>query len=273
MLLGVSVPGEKPLPRYGLAGSFAGERLRAGEGWDVCTIVHRPAGVGGELSVQVMRRTTSRRARGAPRVAVSAELARESAAMALVLDNPSAAADMFAAATEVAGEKHAWRAREITVDGEVVVGYEREFGGRWLAYHLTPVLIVSVVAPVELRPDTVELRTLPPDELAHMDTAFLSDLECDLLEVCAAAPQTGETTTILHGQLVGEGHDRAAVESTLRGLLAQGLMARSSGARAGTRHPSGARLIDAGDKNDRWVLTDEGRAAIGLPHAAAHKGQ
>jgi hypothetical protein len=86
--------------------------------------------------------------------------------MDLVLDNPSAGDDPFVAAREVANDRDAWREREITVDGELVAGNEREFGGRWLAYYLTPVLIVSVLAPLALSPDVVELRTLGPDEVA-----------------------------------------------------------------------------------------------------------
>lgn len=118
----------------------------------------------------VIRRATARLERGAPRVGIDPDLARESVAMELVLDNQiSAGDDIFATAKEVAKNDHAWKAREIDVDGEVMIGHEREYGERWVAYYLTPVLIVSVLAPVALCPDVVELRRLEPDEIAHMD--------------------------------------------------------------------------------------------------------
>ena len=191
--------------------------------------------------------------------------------MGLVLENPNAGDDTFAAVKEVASDDEAWKAREVNVDGEVVDGYEREFGGRWVAYYLTPVLIVSVLAPVALRPDAVELRRLEPDEIAHMDTECLSDLEGELLELCAAAPQVGEATTTLCEEL-SDDYDCAAVEAGLRGLVEQGLMTTSRGAFAGAQS-----MRDDHDERlgyeDWWVVTDEGRAAIGLPHRAVHKDE
>jgi hypothetical protein len=261
------VPGETPLTIYGLAGSFVGERLREGEGWDICSIIHRPTGIEGELSVTVIRRTTARHERGAPRVAIPAELARESVAMRLVVDNPCAGNDVFAAAKEIANDDRAWRERYITVDGVVVDGHEREFGGRWVAYYLTPLLIVSVLAPVALRLDEVELRRLCPDEIARMETVCLSDIEEDLLELCAEAPHMAETTTTLHVKLVSDTYDRPAVEAALRGLVAQGLMTRYRGILAGTRRSPEGQVT--GDRDDWWVVTDKGRAAIGLPGTAA----
>jgi hypothetical protein len=268
----MGIEGELPLPRYGLAGAFVGERLRGGEGWDLCSTVHRPADAEEELSVTVTRRTTARLERGAPRVAIPADAARGHVAMGLVLDNPNAGDDMFAAAKEVASDDEAWKAREVTVDGEVVDGYEREFGGRWVAYYLTPLLIVSVLAPVALRPDAVELRRLEPDEIAHMDTECLSDLEGDLLELCAAAPQIGETTTTLCEEL-SDDYDCAAVEAGLRGLVEQGLMTTSRGVFAGTQRMQDGHHESLGHEDDRWVVTDEGNAAIGLPHRAVRKDE
>ncbi len=165
-----SQPGELPLPRYGLAGSFFGERWDEGNGWDVCEIAHRPVGSEEELIVivRVVRRTTARHRGGGPRVAIPAADARCNVAIGLVLDNPSAGDDPFAAAEEVASEDQAWKMRKIVADGEVVRGYEREFGGRWVAYYLTPLLIVSVLAPVGLWLDEVVLRTLRPDEIGSM---------------------------------------------------------------------------------------------------------
>jgi hypothetical protein len=167
-------PNEQPLPGYSLAGSYVEERRRGGEGWDVCEILHRPAGSEVELSVTVIRRATARYELGAPRVAVPAEDVRATVAMALVLDNPSAGGDVFAAAAEVASDSEAWTATEIKVDREVVVGREREFGGRWAAYYVTPVLIIYVLAPVALRPDTVELRRLRPDEVSRIPKLYMT---------------------------------------------------------------------------------------------------
>lgn len=158
-------PGESPLPLYGLAGSFRGERWDEGEGWDVRAIAHRPVGYEEELIVGVGRRTTVGHGGREPRTALPADAARCSVAMDLVLDNPNAGGDPFVAARGVANDRDAWGKQEITVDGELIIGYEREFGGRWLAYYLTPLLIVSVLAPVALRLDEVVLRTLRPDEV------------------------------------------------------------------------------------------------------------
>ncbi|MGD1056690.1 MAG: hypothetical protein ABR992_04675 [Solirubrobacteraceae bacterium] len=267
----MSIEEELPLPRYGLAGSFVGERLREGEGWDICSIVHRPADAEEELRVTVTRRTTARLERGAPRVAIPADAARAHVAMGLVLENPNAGDDLFAAAKDVASDDEAWKTREINVDGEMVDGCEREFGERWVAYYLTPLLIVSVLAPVALRPDTVELIRLHPDEIARMDTACLGDLESELLELCAAAPQKGKTTATLCEELSGD-YDCAAVEAGLRGLVEQGLMTTSRGVFAGTQ-----RMRDGHDERlgceDWWVVTEEGHAAIGLPHMAVRKDE
>lgn len=157
--------GEQPLPRYGLAGSLVGERWAEGEGWDICTTVHRFDDRQEELSIGVIRRTTARSAKGASRVAISADLARHSVAKGLVLDNPNSRGDVFAAIDEVARDDNAWTAREIKVDGEMVTGYEREYEGMWVVYYLTATLIIFMLAPVALRPDTVELRRLGPNEV------------------------------------------------------------------------------------------------------------
>ena len=220
----------------------------------------------------VIRRTTARLERGAPRVAIPADAARPHVAMELVLENQNAGDEMFAAAKEVASDDEAWKAREITVDGEVVDGYEREFGGRWVAYYLTPLLIVSVLAPVALRPDVVEMRRLEPDEIARMDTSCLSDLECELLELCAVAPQVGETTTTLCKEL-SDDYDCAAVEAGLRGLVEQGLMTKSRGVFAGTQRMREDHDERLGYEDDWWAVTDEGHDAIGLPHRAVHKDE
>jgi hypothetical protein len=269
----MSIEEELPLPRYGLAGSFVGERLREGEGRDICSIVHRPADKEGELKVTVTRRTTARLEREAPRVAIPADAARAHVAMELVLENPNAGDEMFAAAKEVASDDEAWKAREITVDGEVVDGYEREFGGRWVAYYLTPLLIVSVLAPVALRPYTVELIRLHPDEVARMDSMRLSGLEEELLELCAIAPHMGETTATLHEEMLSEEHDRSVIETSLRNLVARGLMTTSRGTFGGVQRSRDGCEEHRVYEDDWWVVTDEGRAAIGLPHRAVRKDE
>jgi hypothetical protein len=156
---------EEPLPRYGLAASFVGERWVEGEGWDLCDVVHRPAGSEIVLHVGVIRRTTVRVARGTPRVAVSPEVARESVAQVLVAPRWRVGDDdIFAIIERVAKDEGAWRARAIRVDGRQVMAHEREYRGSWLVYGLTPTLIVYVAAPVALRPDVVTLRKLEPGE-------------------------------------------------------------------------------------------------------------
>ncbi len=158
--------GEQPLPLYGLAGSYSGERFIDGEGWDIRTVVHRPVDTQEKLMVGVDRRTTARRVRGGPRVAIPPELARESMATALAVSLPNVGNDVFEIAAEVACDEDAWRPRIIEVDGEPVSGYEREYKGLWIAYYLTPTLIVYVLAPVTLRPHQVKLRKLSPNEVA-----------------------------------------------------------------------------------------------------------
>jgi hypothetical protein len=80
----------------------------------------------------------------------------------------------------------------------------------------------------------------------------------------------GETTTSLHEEMLRENHDRATIECTLRSLVARGLMVTSRGTYAGTQRSRdgavGARVYE----DDWWVLTEEGRAAIGLPPRASN---
>jgi hypothetical protein len=153
------------VPCYVLAGSFVGERWNEGQGGGVCTIAHVPEMADGELIVRVATRLTSRSGRDSPWVALPADLARRDPAMGLVLDNPSAGGDPFKGAEKIASEDETWSQREIVVDGEVMEGYEAKLGGRWVAYYLTPVLIVSVRGPVALRPERVELRELRRGEV------------------------------------------------------------------------------------------------------------
>lgn len=157
---------ESRLPRYGLAGAFDGTRWIDGESRDLCEIGHRPAGSREKLSVVTGRRTTARRARGGPGVAVSADVARESVADALVVPTWRRGDDnVFAVIKKVAGDVQAWKAREIKFDGRLVAAWEREYRERWVVYHLTRALVVFVAAPVALRPNVIEIRRLEDSEL------------------------------------------------------------------------------------------------------------
>lgn len=151
---------ESPLPRFGLAAGFVGERWVEGQGWDICTVVHRLETPPGDLTVGVIRRNTISTSRDGPRAAISDDVARESVATVLVADLPGIGDDIFDIAAEVAGEADAWMAKEILIDGEVVRGYEREYRGSWVAYYLSRTLIVYVLGPTALRPAVLELETL-----------------------------------------------------------------------------------------------------------------
>jgi hypothetical protein len=160
--------GEKPIPRYVLTGLFEGERWDEGYGGGVCEIAHVPARSNMELMVRVVTRLTARHEPRGPRVALPADLVRRDAAFGLVMNNPCAGDnwdDWYAAAEEIASRDDAWKALQMVVDNEVMEGYEAVLGERWVAYYLTPLLIVSVRGPVALRPETVELRELRPDEV------------------------------------------------------------------------------------------------------------
>jgi len=96
---------------------------------------------------------------------VSPEVARESVAQVLVAPRWRVGDDeIFAIIKRVAEDESAWRARAITVDGQEVIGHEREYRGDWLVYGMTPTLIMYAAAPVAQRPDVVTLRKLEPGE-------------------------------------------------------------------------------------------------------------
>jgi hypothetical protein len=80
----------------------------------------------------------------------------------------------------------------------------------------------------------------------------LTRLERELLELCSMA---GETTTTLDEEMLEVSPGRAAVEATLRGLLARGLLTTNRATYTGDR------LYE----DDWWDLTENGRQAIGLP--------
>src|SRR5579875_888322 len=126
---------EEPLPKYGLAGSFVGERWIEGESWGstaggpkrqlMCEIGHRPAGSGEKLIVTAIRRATARRIQGGPWVAIPPDVARESVTNALVAPVwRTGDENIFAIIKKVANDERAWTAREIEFDGQLVKAYE-----------------------------------------------------------------------------------------------------------------------------------------------------
>jgi hypothetical protein len=159
--------GELPLPLYGLAGPYSGDRFIEGEGWDLRTIVHRFDNEPRDLVVGVDRRATAQLEQGAPRVPISGDLARKGMSTALAASLSGVGDDVFEIAAEVANDGDAWRRQEVRIDDEVLIGQEREYEDMWIVYCLTPALIIHVLAPVALRLDKVELRSLEPEEVAR----------------------------------------------------------------------------------------------------------
>jgi hypothetical protein len=98
-----------------------------------------------------------------------------------------------------------------------------------------------------------------------MDSTSLSDFERELLELCSIAPYMGETTTTLHEEMLSENHDRAAVEASLRSLVARGLMTTSRAIFGGVQRSRDGRVVHRVYEDDWWVVTNKGRAAIGRP--------
>jgi len=98
-----------------------------------------------------------------------------------------------------------------------------------------------------------------------VDRADLTELERELLELCSAAPGTGETTTTVCEEILDAALDRSVVEATLHKLVQSGLMTTSRGTFAGQQRLRSGRMVRRVYNDDWWVLTEEGRAAIGLP--------
>ena len=98
-----------------------------------------------------------------------------------------------------------------------------------------------------------------------MDSRGLTDLERELLELCAIAPNMGETTVSLQEEMLQGSYDRQAVEGALRGLVSRGLMTTSKGTFAGTQRLKDGRVVEAVYDDDWWIVSDKGRKAIGLP--------
>ena len=81
----------------------------------------------------------------------------------------------------------------------------------------------------------------------------LSDLERALLHY---ASESGETTTTLDQDMLESSPGRNVVQTTLRGLVARGLMTTNRGLYLGG---------DQAYEDDWWDVTPAGRAAIGVP--------
>lgn len=93
----------------------------------------------------------------------------------------------------------------------------------------------------------------------------LSDLELELLELCSMASNMGETTTTLDEEMLEVTPGRAAIEAALRGLVARGLMRTSRARFLGSMRLRDGRSEERDYEDDWWVVTREGRDAIGLP--------
>ncbi len=105
----------------------------------------------------------------------------------------------------------------------------------------------------------------PDSEPAKAAPAALTELERELIELCSMAPGMGETTTTLDEEMLDATPGRAAVERTLGGLVARGLMSTSRGVYGGTQRNRDGSTVHRVYEDDWWVVTKIGRAAVGLP--------
>jgi hypothetical protein len=159
----VIVPGSseiRPVPAYGLAGAFHGTQRVEGEGRDLCTVVHHPSQSETDIVVGVDRRAGKGPGPDSSDGTDVDDLARVGMATALVVDLPGLGDSVFSVAAEVADDPEVWRPCEMFVDGRRMAGVETQYEGRWLAYCLTPELIIYVLAPLDGRPDSIEVRRL-----------------------------------------------------------------------------------------------------------------
>jgi hypothetical protein len=157
----------QPVPLYGLAGGFNGVRWIEGEGRDQRTVGHRCASSPSTVTVGVDRRIFGHRESNAPGTPLPDDPARLAMATALVVDLPKIGNAVFEISAEVADDANAWQRCQMAVDGQVRIGYERQYGGRCIAYCLTSTLILYVLAPAALQLDDIELRKLESEEVAH----------------------------------------------------------------------------------------------------------
>ncbi|HEY4426892.1 MAG TPA: hypothetical protein VGN08_01655 [Solirubrobacteraceae bacterium] len=107
-------------------------------------------------------------------------------------------------------------------------------------------------------------------------TNDLGDFDRQLLEaVSIGGPRFGVATDSVHEELLEESPGRAAVESALRSLRERGLVRseQSSGSltmrpRDGIHPRSEAaerKTVHRDYEGDWWIITEAGRAAVGLP--------
>jgi hypothetical protein len=95
----------------------------------------------------------------------------------------------------------------------------------------------------------------------------LEDLERELLELCSQAPNMGETTTALDEEMLEVSPGRPTVEATLRRLVDRGLMTTSRAVFGGNQRNRDGSIVHRIYEDDWWVVSTDGRAAIGLPPA------
>jgi len=98
-----------------------------------------------------------------------------------------------------------------------------------------------------------------------MDLPVLSEFERELLESCSVSPNMGETTTTLEEEILTEAYDRELIEASLRSLVDRGLVMVSKGLFAGVQRLRDGSVVHRAYEDNWWVVTEEGRAAIGLP--------
>lgn len=157
-----------PVSAYELAGAFAGAfhgtRRLEGKGHDLCTVVHRRDPSQETMVVGVERRFGGDSRSGSRGASDGDDVARLSMATALVVDHPGIGDRVVTVAAEIAYDSHTWRPCELTVDGHLKAGYEGKFKGKWIAYCLTPILIIYVLADIFARPCPIELRRCQLDE-------------------------------------------------------------------------------------------------------------
>lgn len=92
----------------------------------------------------------------------------------------------------------------------------------------------------------------------------LTELERELLELCSMDVGGGESTTTLDEEMLEVTPGRSVIESTLRGLVARGLMRTFRGSYSGLQQHRDGSKVHRAYEDDWWPLTEEGRAAIGL---------
>jgi hypothetical protein len=94
-----------------------------------------------------------------------------------------------------------------------------------------------------------------------VSSAPLTELERELLALCS---MSGETTTVLHEEMLEHDHDRSVVEAALQSLARRGLLstyrAVYDGMQRARNDPS--RVWHRRYEDDWWQVTAEGRRAV-----------